>query len=114
MADLSPSADGSPAADTIKSPHHTHHELSFGQRKIPRYIVNIFGPFFNTKWPHTTTSGHDSPHPQPTTFCSKIMFILLLFIKDALMRCLLNPPSIHLVEYAASAAKTQNTLTFSL
>jgi hypothetical protein len=71
--------------------HHIYLELSICYRTIPRYTA-IFLPIFDWKRPHTTTSGHDSPHPQPTKICSRFVYILLLFIKDVLVRCLLNPP----------------------
>ena len=87
--------------------HLTHRDLSFCYRTIPRHSAIFFWPIFDAKRPHTTTRGHVSPHPQPTTIWGKFVFILLFFIKDALcIACLTLPPFIYLVEYASSAAAT--------
>ncbi len=91
----------------LQNLQHIHRKLSFCYRIIPWYIAIFLWPIFYLKRPHTTRSGHDSPHLQPTTICSKFVFVLLLFIKDVLVCCLLNPPPcIHCADYTSSATTT--------
>ncbi len=76
--------------------HLAHRDLSFCYRTIPRHSAIFLWPIFDAKRPHTTTSGHVSPHPQPTTIWGKFVFILLFFIKDALCIACLTLPPLHL------------------
>jgi hypothetical protein len=100
MADSSPSADGSPVSDAVKthilfivnSPSATVQNLN-----TSRYL---FGPFL-TQNSHTLPRVAMTPHIRnQQQFAVSSCLFYCFFLKDALVHCLLTPPSIHLVEYA--------------
>jgi hypothetical protein len=104
MADSSSSADGSPAEDAVKtyiiftvnSPSATVSSLDT--------LRFFFGPFL-TRNGHTPPRVAIAPHIRnQQQFAVSLCLFYCFFIKDALVRCLLNPPLHSSCKKSASPA----------
>jgi hypothetical protein len=101
MADSSPSADGSPVSDAVKT--HILFIVNSPSATVQNLNTShyLFGPFL-TQNSHTLPRVAMTPHIRnQQQFAVSSCLFYCFFLKDALVHCLPTPPpSIHLVEYA--------------
>ena len=106
MADLSSLADSFPAAEAVRT-------YILFTANSPSATISSLDTLRFLFSPVLTQNGHTPPWAAMTPhihnhqqFAASLCLFYCFFIKDVLVRCLLNPPFIHCVEYTSSAAAT--------